>query len=54
MAGEKKTNGSLGLQEYREVLQRLLEMMRRRFGDRVLAVALFGSAAGGRPGRTAI
>lgn len=40
----------LSLKDYRPLLDRLLGRMRGRLGDRLLAVALFGSAARGEAG----
>src|SRR5262245_12020199 len=40
----------LGPKDYGELLSRLLDMMKSRLGDRLLAVALFGSAARGAAG----
>jgi uncharacterized protein len=50
LAVTERTKTGLGLKDYQPVLDRLLEMLRHRLGDRLLAVALFGSAARGQAG----
>lgn len=45
-----KAEMGLGLEDYRPVLECVLDRLRRRLGDHLLAMALFGSAARGEAG----